>query len=215
MSQPLKIAVLASGRGSNLQAIIDAIEAKTLNAVITLVISDKENAQALKRAAKHKIPHLFLDPKKSSFKDEYEEKLVEKIKQQGADLIVLAGWMRLLGEKFIKSFPDAIINIHPSLLPAFPGLDAQKQAFDYGVKYTGCTVHFVDEGMDTGPIIAQQIVPVTGEDTLETLTKKILKEEHLLYPRVIQLISEGRVEKQGRKVRIKMQGGAAHGKGIN
>lgn len=215
MSQPLKIAVLASGRGSNLQAIIDAIEAKTLNAVITLVISDKENAQALKRAAEHKIPHLFLDPKKSSFKDEYEEKLVEKIKQQGADLIVLAGWMRLLGEKFIKSFPDAIINIHPSLLPAFPGLDAQKQAFDYGVKYTGCTVHFVDEGMDTGPIIAQQIVPVTGEDTLETLTKKILKEEHLLYPRVIQLISEGRVEKQGRKVRIKMQGGAAHGKGIN
>jgi phosphoribosylglycinamide formyltransferase-1 len=215
MSRPLKVAVLASGRGSNLQAIIDAIENKRLNAVISLVISDKEDAYALKRAKKHKIPHLFLDPNKYSSKSEYEIILVQKLKQQAVELVVLAGWMRLLGNEFIKNYPDAIINIHPSLLPAFPGSNAQKQAFDYGVKYTGCTVHFVDNGMDTGPIIAQQVVPVSPDDTLDSLTHKILMEEHLILPNVIQLFSEGRIEKRGRKVRIKMQGGATDAKGID
>lgn len=203
MSGSLKLAVLASGGGSNLQAIIDAINNKMLNASIVLVGSDQENAFALKRAADNKIPNLFLNPKKASSREEYDLYLAEKIKQQNVDLVVLAGWMRILSEKFLDQFPDQVINIHPSLLPAFPGVDAQKQAFDYGVKYTGCTVHFVDGGMDTGPIIAQQIVPVQADDTVESLRTRILVEEHLLFPRVIQLFAENRIVKVGRKVSIK------------
>ncbi|WP_028306965.1 phosphoribosylglycinamide formyltransferase [Desulfitibacter alkalitolerans] len=203
MSRPLRLTVLASGRGSNLQAIIDSIDTGRLNAAIVIVISDNEDAFALKRAAANKLPHIFLDPARVSNSQEYDLLLAEKIKQQGVDLVVLAGWMRLLGQGFLDKFPDQVINIHPSLLPAFPGLNAQKQAFEYGVKYTGCTVHFVDAGVDTGPIIAQQIVPIDPDDTLESLTKRILIEEHLLYPRVIQLFSENRIYKDGRKVRIK------------
>lgn len=203
MSRPLRLTVLASGRGSNLQAIIDSIDTGRLNASTVMVISDNEGAFALKRAAANKIPYIFLDPARVSSRQEYDLLLAEKIKQQGVDLVILAGWMRLLGQGFLDKFPDQVINIHPSLLPAFPGLKAQKQAFEYGVKYTGCTVHFVDAGMDTGPIIAQQIVPIDPDDTLESLTKRILIEEHLLYPRVIQLFSENRIYKYGRKVRIK------------
>ena len=203
MSRPLRLTVLASGRGSNLQAIIDSIDTGRLNASTVMVISDNEGAFALKRAAANKLPHIFLDPARVSSRQEYDLLLAEKIKQQGVDLVILAGWMRLLGQGFLDKFPDQVINIHPSLLPAFPGLNAQKQAFEYGVKYTGCTVHFVDAGVDTGPIIAQQIVPIDPEDTLESLTKRILIEEHLLYPRVIQLFSENRIYKDGRKVRIK------------
>jgi len=203
MSRPLRLTVLASGRGSNLQAIIDSIDTGRLNASTVMVISDNEGAFALKRAAANKIPYIFLAPARVSSRQEYDLLLAEKIKQQGVDLVILAGWMRLLGQGFLDKFPDQVINIHPSLLPAFPGLKAQKQAFEYGVKYTGCTVHFVDAGMDTGPIIAQQIVPIDPDDTLESLTKRILIEEHLLYPRVIQLFSENRIYKYGRKVRIK------------
>lgn len=203
MSRPLRIAVLASGRGSNLQAIIDSIDIGRLNGAIVVVISDNEDAFALKKASANKLPHIFLDSARVSSRQKYDLLLAEKIKQQGADLVVLAGWMRLLGQGFLDKFPDQVINIHPSLLPAFPGLNAQKQAFEYGVKYTGCTVHFVDAGMDTGSIIAQQIVPIDPADTLESLTKRILIEEHLLYPRVIQLFSENRIYKDGRKVRIK------------
>lgn len=203
MSRPLRIAVLASGRGSNLQAIIDSINTGRLNATIVVVISDNEDAFALKRAAANKIPNIFLDPAKALNCQEYDLLLAKKIKHQEADLVVLAGWMRLLGKGFLDQFPDKVINIHPSLLPAFPGLNAQKQAFEYGVKYTGCTVHFVDSGMDTGPIIAQQVVPIGPDDTLESLTNRILIEEHLLYPRVIQFFSEKRIFRDGRKVRIK------------
>ncbi len=202
MSRPIRIAVLASGRGSNLQSIISSIEDRRLNAVIGLVLSNKEDAFALKRAGTNKIPNLFLDPKKYSKREEYDLALAQKIKQQGADLVVLAGWMRILCQTFLDHFPDKVINIHPSLLPAFPGQNAQKQAFEYGVKYTGCTVHFVDSRMDTGPIIAQQIIPILPDDTLEGLTDRILIEEHLLYPRVIQFFSEQRIVIEGRKVRI-------------
>ncbi|KUO49974.1 MAG: phosphoribosylglycinamide formyltransferase [Desulfitibacter sp. BRH_c19] len=203
MSRPIKIAVLASGRGSNLQSIIAAIEERTLNASIVLVVSDKQDAFALNRAGTNKIPNLFLNPKKYSDREEYDHELAQKIRQQGADMVILAGWMRILSQKFLENFPDKVINIHPSLLPAFPGQNAQKQAFEYGVKYTGCTVHFVDSGMDTGPIIAQQLIPILADDTLEGLTDRILVEEHLLYPRVIQFFSEERIVKEGRKVRIK------------
>ena len=202
MSEPLKIAVLASGQGSNLQAIIDSIEANRLNAIIVLVISDNENAFALKRASAKKIPYIFLDPAKAANRREYDLLLAEKIKEQEAELIVLAGWMRLLGQGFLDKFPERVINIHPSLLPAFAGLNAQKQAFEYGVKVTGCTVHFVDAGMDTGPIIAQQVVTVTPDETLDSLTKKILAEEHSIYPMVIQMFSENKISKDGRSVKI-------------
>ena len=203
MSRPLRIAVLASGKGSNLQAIIDAIESRKLNASIVLVISDKQDAYALQRAKEHKITYAFLDPKQPANKKEFEAKIAEKIKQQDVDLLVLAGWMRILGKTILEVFKNRIINIHPSLLPAFPGLDAQMQALEYGVKYTGCTVHFVDSGIDTGPIIAQRVVPVLQDDTVATLSERILGEEHLLYPSVIQLFSEKKVYKEGRKVRIK------------
>jgi len=200
--KPLRIAVLASGRGSNLQAIIDFIEAGKLNASIAVVISDKEDAFALKRASEKNILHTFLDPANVTNRQEYDLLLAEEIKKQDVDLVVLAGWMRLLGQEFLEAFSDQVINVHPSLLPAFPGLNAQKQAFEYGVKYTGCTVHFVDAGMGTGRIIAQEIVSVDQDDTLDTLTKKILKEEHLLYPAVIQMFSEKIIFKAGRKVKI-------------
>jgi len=203
--RPLKIAVLASGWGSNLQAIIDFIEAGKLKAYIVMVVSDNKDAFALKRASAKKIPHIFLDPAKVASRQEYDLLLAKKIEQQGADLVVLAGWMRLLGQGFLDKFPDKVINIHPSLLPAFPGLNAQEQAFEYGVKYTGCTVHFVDVGMDTGPIIAQEIVSIEQDDTLDSLIKKILNEEHLLYSKVIQMFSEKRISKDGRKVSIKAE----------
>jgi len=200
--RPLKIAVLASGRGSNLQAIIESIEAGKLNVSIAVVISDNEDAFALKRASEKNTPGIFLDPAKATNRREYDLLLAEQVKEQEVDLVVLAGWMRLLGQGFLDEFPDRVINIHPSLLPAFSGLDAQKQAFDYGVKYTGCTVHFVDVGMDTGPIIAQEVVPINQNDTLDSLTKKILNEEHVLYSKVIQMFSEKRISKDGRKVVI-------------
>lgn len=202
MSSPLKIAILASGRGSNLQSIIEAIEQRTLNASIVLVISDNKDALALKRAGDKKISNLFLDPNKFTDRGEYDVALAQKIRQQGGALVILAGWMRILSPKFLDYFPDKVINIHPSLLPAFPGQNAQKRAFEYGVKYTGCTVHLVDSGVDSGPIIAQQIIPIFPDDTLEGLTDRILIEEHLLYPRVIQFFSEERIFKEGRRVRI-------------
>jgi phosphoribosylglycinamide formyltransferase-1 len=204
MSRPIRIAVLASGRGSNLQAMIDAIEQLRLNATIALVASNNPNAYALNRAKLHRIMHLCLRQEAFTSRRDYELALVKHLKKQGVELVVLAGWMRILTKAFLKQFEDRVINIHPSLLPAFPGLNAQRQAFEYGVKYTGCTVHFVDSSLDGGPIIAQQVVPVQADDTLETLTNKILIEEHLLYPRVVELFSKNRIVKEGRKVTIKL-----------
>lgn len=195
-----RLAVLASGRGSNLQALINAIEEEKIQAEIAVVISDNPEAQALKRAENHRIPSVSVSRKEFPSRELFEEQILKIIKEYKCDLICLAGFMRILSPFFIKEAQVKIINIHPSLLPAFPGLNAQRQALDYGVKYSGCTVHFVDEGMDSGPIILQAVVPVYDDDTEDTLTERILKEEHRIYPEAIKLIAEGKVEFRGRRV---------------
>lgn len=198
------IAVLVSGNGTNFQAIVDALETGRIsNARIACLISNKSDAFALERARKHNIPALVLDHKQYPNRQAYDTALVELLRQHQIDLVILAGFMRLLSPVMVEAFPNAIINIHPALLPAFPGLDAQKQAFDYGVRYTGCTVHFVDSGTDTGPIILQAIVPVLQDDTLETLTQRIHGEEHRTYVEAVRLFCEGRLTVDGRRVVIR------------
>jgi len=196
------LGVLVSGRGSNLQAIIDAISADRLDAKIGLVISDNPDAHALQRVAGWNIPTVVVDRKKYSSRQDFEERLAAEFALHHVDLILLAGFMRILSSHFISRFPGKIMNIHPALLPAFPGLNAQKQALDYGAKVAGCTVHFVDEGMDSGPIILQEAVPVLDNDTVETLSERILHVEHILYPRAVNLYCQQRLEVEGRRVRI-------------
>lgn len=198
----MKVAVLVSGRGSNLQALIDAVISKELNVEICLVLSDKADAYALERAHRHGIPTVVVQRKGYSNKEEFQKAILEEVKSYGAELVVLAGFMRILGRTFLSSFPNRVINIHPALLPAFPGIDAQRQALDYGVKFSGCTVHFVDEGMDSGPIIAQRIVPVMDDDDRDSLADRILEQEHLLIVEGVKLFSEGRLKVDGRKVTI-------------
>lgn len=199
----LKIGVLASGRGSNFQSIIDEIESDRLNAEIVLLITDNPSAFAIERAKKHRIDYLVVLPKEYRSRDNLFSKISDELKKKNVDLVVLAGFMRIVGKPLINAFPNKIMNIHPALLPSFPGLHGQKQAIDYGVKISGCTVHFVDEGMDTGPVIIQAAVPVSQNDTEETLSEKILRLEHKIYPEAIRLFSEGKIEVDGRKVRIK------------
>jgi phosphoribosylglycinamide formyltransferase-1 len=198
----LKVAVFASGRGSNFQSIIDNIKSGDIPAEIKLLISDRQDAGALKRAEHEEIEHIFIDPEHFETKADYEEDLIGILENAGVELVVLAGYMRILSPLFVKHFQNQIINIHPSLLPAFKGLDAQKQAVDYGVKYSGCTVHFVDQGMDTGPIIKQAVVEVKEDDSPDDLAARILKEEHKIYPEAVKLIAEGRIKIEGRKVKI-------------
>ena len=198
----VNIAVFASGYGSNLQAIIDAIESGKLTAKIQLVFSDKKDAYALERAKKHNIPTLYLPPKEFPSREEHEKKIVEHLEQLGVELIVLAGYMRILTPYIIRRYHLKIINIHPALLPSFPGTHGIEDAFNHGVKYTGVTVHFVDEGVDTGPIITQEAVKIEAGDTIETLEPQIHAIEHQLYPQVLQWFSEQRVKVEGRKVRI-------------
>jgi len=199
----LRLAVLASGRGSNLQAIIDSIKNGTLAAKVVVVISDNPEALALERARQEGIPAVSLRPAEYRTKNEYEQRLVEVCEDSQADLVVLAGYMRILGSTFLKRFPNRVVNIHPALLPSFPGLHAQRQAIEYGVRFSGCTVHFVDEGMDTGPIILQAVVPVQANDTEETLAERILVQEHQLYPQALNLIARGLIQIEGRRVRLK------------
>ncbi|MFA4858342.1 MAG: phosphoribosylglycinamide formyltransferase [Candidatus Margulisiibacteriota bacterium] len=198
----LKLAILVSGRGSNLQSIIDQIESGILKgkAQIALVISNNPQAYSLERAKKHGIESLVVDSDKFKDKAQYEAQIILAIKQKNVDLICLAGYMKLLSSEFVKTFKHKIINIHPALLPAFPGLHVQKKALDYGVKFSGCTVHFVDEGCDTGPIIVQTVVPVLANDTEETLSARILEQEHKIYPEAIRRIAEGQVKIVGRRV---------------
>ncbi|VAV84744.1 Phosphoribosylglycinamide formyltransferase [hydrothermal vent metagenome] len=198
-----KVAVLASGGGTNLQSIIDAAEAGTLGAEVALVISDKPEAFALERAKKHSIKTAVVTKKDYPSREAFDKRLIEILKENSIELVVLAGFMRIISKQLIDAFPMRIMNIHPSLLPAFPGLDVQQKAIDYGVKFSGCTVHFIDEGVDTGPIIIQAAVPVTGDDTAESLSSRILKEEHRIYPEAIRLFCQGRLEVNGRKVFIK------------
>lgn len=196
------IAVLVSGRGSNLQAIIDSIENGYLKARITVVISDIGNAYALERARKHGIEAVFINPGNFASKELYEKEVLKVLKKHGAELVLLAGYMRILGKTLLEAFKDRMLNIHPALLPAFSGLHAQKQAFNHGVKVAGCTVHFVDETLDGGPIILQRCVEVEEDDTSETLADRILKQEHKIYPEAVKLFVENRLRIEGRKVRI-------------
>jgi phosphoribosylglycinamide formyltransferase-1 len=194
------IAVLVSGRGSNLQAIIDNIERKELDVNLSVVISDKKEAAALERAKKNGIETIFIDPMAYLNSQEYDKELIKNLRELSVDLICLAGYMRILGEEVIQTFEKKIINMHPSLLPAFPGLNAQKQAIKYGVKFSGCTVHFVDSRVDTGPIIMQTAVPVYDNDDEKSLSKRILEQEHYLYPKAIKMIRENKITISGRTV---------------
>lgn len=202
MARQVPLGVLISGGGTNLQSIIDAIEAKRLDAVVRVVISNKENAYGLVRAKNHGIPTEVLDHKKFSTREAYDEAIVSLLRASGVELVILAGFMRLLSPVLVTAYSNRIMNIHPALLPAFPGLHGQKQAVECGVRFAGCTVHFVNEECDEGPIIIQAIVPAYPDDTEETLSARILKQEHRIYPRAIQLYSEGRLRVEGRKVLV-------------
>ena len=199
----INIGVLVSGRGTNLQAIIEAVEEGRIEGEISIVVSDNPDAYALKRAKQYNIETQYIDFNKFKNRENYDKKIVEYLKEKKVDLVVLAGYMRILSPYFIRTYKNKIINIHPALLPSFPGLHTQRQAVEYGVKVSGCTVHFVDEGVDSGPIILQKTVEVKDNDTEESLAERILKEEHQIYPRAIQLFSEGRLIIKGRKVFIK------------
>jgi len=199
----LKLGVLASGRGSNFQAIIDSIETGYIKARINVLITDNPRAFSVERAKKHGIESLVMLPKNYASRDEYFRDITAELKKRDVELVVLAGFMRIVGKPLLEAYPNSVMNIHPALLPSFPGLHGQKQANDYAVKITGCTVHFVDEGMDTGSIIIQAAVPVRDDDTEETLSERILELEHKIFPEAVKIFSEGRIEMHGRKVRIK------------
>jgi len=203
MDKSLKLGVLISGSGSNLQSIIDNIEKGTLKATIKIVISNTPHAFGLTRAQKHGLPVAVLKHEDFKSREDFDREIIRLLKINDVDLVVLAGFMRILTPTFLKAFHQKIINIHPALLPSFPGTHGQKDAFEYGVKFSGCTVHFVDEGVDTGPIIIQSVVPVFQDDTRETLAARILKEEHRIYPQAIQFFAEGKIVIAGRKVQIK------------
>ena len=199
----VNIGVLVSGRGTNLQAIIEAIEEGKIEGDIKVVISDNPDAYALKRVQQYHINTRYINFKGFKNREDYDKEIIKTLKEKKIELIVLAGYMRILSPYFIRTYKNRIMNIHPALLPSFPGLRAQKQAIEYGVKISGCTVHFVDEGVDSGPIILQKAIEVSDDDTEESLAEKILKEEHQIYPQAIQLFSEGRLIIKGRRVFIK------------
>lgn len=203
---PLRVAVLASGRGSNLQSIIDAIEVGQVQAKIVAVISNKKDAVALERARKHGIKDLFVDPKpftnRPDSREAYDRSLLEVLQQHNVELVLLAGYMKIVTAVLVNAYANRMMNIHPSLLPSFPGLDVQKKAIDWGCKLAGCTVHFVTEGVDEGPIIIQAAVPILDGDTPDTLAARILVQEHKIYPRAVQLFAEGRLSVAGRRVFI-------------
>lgn len=197
-----RLGVLISGSGTNLQAIIDLSEKGDLQAEVVCVISNKANAFGLERARKHGIVALHLDHRSFANRNEYDAALVNCLQEHNVDLVILAGFMRIVTPVLLDAFPNRVMNIHPALLPSFAGLDAQRQALEYGAKVSGCTVHFVDAGMDTGPIILQSTVPVMEDDTEATLSHRIHLEEHKLYPAAIQLFAEGRLKVEGRRVII-------------
>ena len=197
-----KIGVLVSGRGSNLQAIMDRIADGYLPLKIAVVISDKSDAYALERAQNAGIKTVAVERKACASKDEFEAKITAALEEAGCELVVLAGFMRILSGGFVNKWHHKIINIHPALLPSFPGLHGQGQAVAYGVKFSGCTVHFVDEGTDSGPIILQKVVPVLDDDTEDTLADRILVQEHIAMPEALKLWAEDKLEINGRKVKV-------------
>jgi len=197
-----RVAVLLSGRGSNFTAIHDAMVQKKINADIVLVFSNKADAPGLQTAKERGLETLYLDPKAFSSRDDYDAAIIDELRKRDVDLVCLAGYMKIITPLFCRSFRNQIMNIHPALLPSFPGLHAQKQAVDWGVRYSGATVHFVWEEVDMGPIILQAAVPVLQDDTEETLADRILEQEHTIYPEAVRLYFEGKIEIRGRKVYI-------------
>jgi len=203
---PLRVAVLASGRGSNLQAVIDAIATGTVQAKIVAVISNKKEAPALARAGRYGLSAFFIDPKpyagRLDSREAYDRELLDVLKHHDVELVLLAGYMKIVTAVLVEAFMNRMMNIHPSLLPSFPGLDVQKKAIEWGCKLAGCTVHFVTEGVDEGPIIIQAAVPILDADSPDTLAARILEQEHKIYPRAVQLFAEGRLRVEGRRVVI-------------
>ena len=202
MSKKLRIGALASGGGTNLQVIIDRCQDGKLDAEIVLVISNNPDAGALERARRAGIAVCCIDHRRFAGREDFDAALVQALREAEVDLVILAGFMRIITPVFVDAFPHRIMNIHPALLPAFPGLHVQRKALEYGVRFAGCTVHFVDTGTDTGPIIIQAVVPVHDDDTEETLSARILEQEHQIYPRAIQLFAEGRLRVEGRRVLV-------------
>ena len=202
MRRQVSIGVLISGSGTNLQAIIDAVEARELDAKIQIVLSNRADAYGLVRAKKHGIPVEILDHKRFGSREAFDQAVVDILRAREVELVVLAGFMRLLSPVFVSAYSNSIMNIHPALLPAFPGLHVQKKAVEHGVRFSGCTVHFVNEECDEGPIIIQAVVPVFPDDTEDSLAARILEQEHRIYPRAIQLYSEGRLHIEGRRVLV-------------
>lgn len=196
------LGILCSGRGSNLQSIIENIENGNINAEIKIVLTDKPNAMALTRAENAGIKAVCVNRKEFETREAFEEALLKELKAANVTLVILAGFMRLLSPLFVRAYEGRIMNIHPALLPAFQGAHAHRDVLNYGVKISGCTVHFVDEGMDSGPIILQEAVPVMDDDTEETLATRVLNVEHKIYPEAIRLFVEGKLKIEGRKVRI-------------
>ena len=204
----INLGVLASGRGSNLQAIMDAIDDGRLDASVKVVVSDNPSAFVLERAVGRGIYAVVIKKEDFPSKEAFDREMVRVLTEAGVELVVLAGFMRILSPVVIDAFPMRIMNIHPSLLPSFPGLEVQKKALEYGVKFSGCTVHFVDRGVDTGPVIIQAVVPVVDNDTVESLSDRILAEEHRIYPQAIKLFAEGRLNVKGRRVFLRGHPGA-------
>lgn len=199
----MRLGVLASGSGSNLQSILDACAAGRLSAEVAVVVSNVPGAKALDRAKAAGVPAILLPHGGFPSRDAYDAAVIEALRRHGVEVVCLAGFMRLITPTLLGEFQNKILNIHPALLPSFPGLHAVRQALDAGVRVSGCTVHLVDQGTDTGPILVQAAVPVLDGDTEETLAARILEQEHRCYPRAIQLLAEGRVSVEGRKVRIR------------
>lgn len=195
-----RLAILLSGRGSNFVAIADAVERGDLDAEIAVVISNRAGAAGIKLARGRGLTAVELPPQRKMKREDYDELLIAELAKYDVDLIILAGFMRILSNKFVRKFPQKILNIHPSLLPAFPGLDVHQVSLDWGVKVSGCTVHFVDEGLDSGPIVKQATVPVLDDDTAETLAARILKEEHKIYTEAIKVVLSGNFQIEGRRV---------------
>jgi phosphoribosylglycinamide formyltransferase 1 len=202
MARPLRLGVLASGSGSNLQAILDACAARRIPAEVAVAICNVPDARALQRARDARVPALALPHQEFARREDYDARLVTELRSRGVELVCLAGFMRIVTPVLLSAFPQRVINIHPSLLPAFPGMHGVRQAFRAGVRVSGCSVHFVDQGTDSGPVLIQAAVPVLDGDTEESLAARILAQEHRIYPRAIQLIAEGRVQVDGRRVRI-------------
>lgn len=210
MTKPFRIAVLASGGGTNLQSIIDQQQSGKLPVAIALVISNNPGAGALERAQQAGISTLCINHRHYASREDFDRALVKALQEADVDLVVLAGFMRIITPVMLTAFPHRIINIHPALLPAFAGLNVQQQALDYGARFSGCTVHFVDDGVDTGPIIVQAVVPILSEDSAVTLAERILEQEHRIYPLAIQWLAEGRVTIDGRKVIIADSAGCSN-----